>query len=214
MNKQVHAQLAQYWAHCAQLKCKTYLADPDVCTTGSGCQLKDAAVRVCGAAVNACIYICLYACVCACIHIYVNVTVIDVCMYLLEPSVCVYIYTHTYTYIHIYIYIYITHVYMSWVYIYVYIYISLNAGFFVGASMDTFLIRTHRHVERCLFYGCVYSYVLGSYAYTETWTRTDVYACTSLLVILGASNVHIHTYMYVFLGSWLFCMCVHIYAYI
>ncbi len=38
--------IAQYYAHCVQMKCKTYPADTDVCTTGPGCQLKDAAVLV------------------------------------------------------------------------------------------------------------------------------------------------------------------------
>ena len=100
MHKQTSAcVLAQYYAHCMQMKGKSYLSNTGNCKTGSGCQLKDAAVRVCGAAVNACIYICIYSCICACIYVYIIVVYVNTVCVCVHVYVCMYLYIYTHAHV-------------------------------------------------------------------------------------------------------------------
>jgi hypothetical protein len=119
--------IAQYYAHCVQMKCKPYLANTDVCTTGSGCQLNDAAVHVYGAAVYVCICICIFSCICACVYKYVYIVVIDLCMYVFEQCAYIYIYIYMRMQMYMYIYMYYTYIhiytrhvlYFLWVHVFI-----------------------------------------------------------------------------------------------
>ena len=131
---------------CANEIRNLYPANTDVCTTGSGCQLKDAAVRVCGAAVNACICICINACICACIYIYVYIT------YVFEYN-CVRLYMYMYMYI-------LTHTLTS------------SAVISMGVCIHTLLTHMHTRVDDMKAYRriCVHIFAFDTRRFRPTRT--------------------------------------------